>query len=156
MTPGRAGTTLLRRAHDELAGSPRTLERIRCGLDLAERLGPGDPDATRLATEALALAEARGARLQADRAHALLPAGEEHRVGTGRRNGGLTAAEREIARLAASGMTNPEIAGALHLTRRTVELHLTRAYRKLGICGRHELGDALGGAVTDARPPRAP
>lgn len=156
VTPGRAGTTLLRRAHDELAGSPRTLEWIRCGLDLAERLGPGDPDATRLATEALALAEARGARLQADRAHALLPAGEEHRVGTGRRNGGLTAAEREIARLAASGMSNPEIADALHLTRRTVELHLTRAYRKLGICGRHELGEALGGAVTPARPPRAP
>lgn len=57
----------------------------------------------------------------------------------------LTAGERRIAELAAAGRTNAEIAGALHLARRTVETHLTHAYRKLGIRRRGELGRALGG-----------
>lgn len=41
--------------------------------------------------------------------------------------------------MAARGLTNREIAETLHLTRRTVELHLSGAYRKLGITGRAEL-----------------
>ncbi len=58
----------------------------------------------------------------------------------------LTASERRIAELAAEGRTNTEIAELLHVARRTVETHLTSAYRKLGIRRRGELVGALGRA----------
>lgn len=47
--------------------------------------------------------------------------------------------------MAADGRTNTEIAGLLHLARRTVETHLTSTYKKLGIRRRAELGQALAG-----------
>ena len=46
--------------------------------------------------------------------------------------------------MAAEGLSNPQIAQALFLTRRTVEMHLTNAYRKLDISSREELPEALG------------
>ena len=46
--------------------------------------------------------------------------------------------------MAAEGRGNREIAEALFLTRRTVEMHLSNAYRKLEIDSREELPDALG------------
>lgn len=52
----------------------------------------------------------------------------------------LTRREREIALLAAEGRTSPEIAEQLVVSVRTVDNHLARVYRKLGISGRHELG----------------
>ena len=48
-----------------------------------------------------------------------------------------------VAQLAATDIGNREIAEQLFLTRRTVELHLTHTYRKLGISGRAELRPAL-------------
>lgn len=56
---------------------------------------------------------------------------------------GLTKQEYRVAVMASQGLTNREIAEALHLTRRTVELHLSGAYRKLEITGRTELSSAL-------------
>jgi DNA-binding CsgD family transcriptional regulator len=56
---------------------------------------------------------------------------------------GLTRAERRTVTLAARGRTNREIAEALFVQRRTVEIHLTNAYRKLGIGGRDELAVVL-------------
>jgi DNA-binding CsgD family transcriptional regulator len=56
---------------------------------------------------------------------------------------GLTKQENRVARMAVQGLTNRQIAETLHLTRRTVELHLSSAYRKLGITGRAELVAAL-------------
>ena len=55
----------------------------------------------------------------------------------------LTAREREVALLAAEGLASRDIGGRLHLSTRTVDTHLARAYRKLGIGGRDELADAL-------------
>ena len=52
--------------------------------------------------------------------------------------------ERRIAELAAEGRTNTEISALLHVARRTVETHLTSAYRKLGIRRRGELRGVLG------------
>ena len=46
--------------------------------------------------------------------------------------------------MAAEGRSNPEIAQALFVTRRTVEVHLTHVYRKLDIESREELSSALG------------
>ena len=55
----------------------------------------------------------------------------------------LTASEQRTARMAADGMTNREIAQALFVTTRTVETHLTAAYRKLDITSRDELRGRL-------------
>lgn len=55
----------------------------------------------------------------------------------------LTKRERQVAILAASGMTDREIADQLTLALRTVEGHLYRTYSKLGISGRDDLADAL-------------
>jgi DNA-binding CsgD family transcriptional regulator len=77
-----------------------------------------------------------GARLWADRA-----AAELARVGL--RHGSpdvLTETERRIAELAASGLTNKEIAAAAFVSPKTVEANLARVYRKLGIRSRAELG----------------
>jgi DNA-binding CsgD family transcriptional regulator len=48
--------------------------------------------------------------------------------------------EQRVAELAAGGLTNREIAARLFMSRRTVEANLARAYRKLGIGTRAELG----------------
>jgi DNA-binding CsgD family transcriptional regulator len=53
--------------------------------------------------------------------------------------GALTAREREVALLAATGLTTPEIAARLFIGDRTVETHLGRAYAKLGVTSRREL-----------------
>jgi len=55
----------------------------------------------------------------------------------------LTPQEREIAMLAASGLTNKQVAGRLYLSHRTVGAHLHQVYRKLGITTRAALRDAL-------------
>ena len=47
--------------------------------------------------------------------------------------------------MATEGLSNREIAEALFLTRRTVEMHLTGAYRKLAVSGRGDLPAALAG-----------
>lgn len=56
------------------------------------------------------------------------------------RDAGLTPTERRVAELAASGMTNRDVAAALFISPKTVEHNLARVYRKLGIHSRAELG----------------
>lgn len=56
----------------------------------------------------------------------------------------LTPTETRVARLAADGLSNRQIAELLVVTRKTVEFHLSATYRKLGIARREELTDALG------------
>jgi DNA-binding CsgD family transcriptional regulator len=55
----------------------------------------------------------------------------------------LTAVERRVARMAADGLSNTEIAQALFVTRKTIESHLGHVYRKLSITSRTELARAL-------------
>ena len=62
----------------------------------------------------------------------------------------LSATELGIARLAASGLTNQEIAGQVFLTRKAVEANLARAYRKLGIRSRAQLARALDARESEA------
>jgi DNA-binding CsgD family transcriptional regulator len=75
-----------------------------------------------------------GAQLFAARARA-----ELGRIGGRRAIPHLTPAEARIARLAARGRRNREIAAELFVTEKTVEAGLSRAYRKLGIRSRSEL-----------------
>ncbi len=51
--------------------------------------------------------------------------------------------ERRVAALAATGLTNKDVAQELFVTVKTVETHLAHAYQKLGITKRAELADAL-------------
>ncbi|MFT4265054.1 MAG: helix-turn-helix transcriptional regulator, partial [Nocardioides sp.] len=57
----------------------------------------------------------------------------------------LTASESRVTGLAAAGLRNREIAQRLFVTPKTVEVHLSSAYRKLGISGRDSLAAALRG-----------
>jgi DNA-binding CsgD family transcriptional regulator len=59
----------------------------------------------------------------------------------------LTASERRIAALAAEGRTNREMAETLFVTPKTVAMHLSNVYRKLGVDSRRELPGALAGVV---------
>ncbi|HEY5429542.1 MAG TPA: helix-turn-helix transcriptional regulator [Solirubrobacteraceae bacterium] len=61
----------------------------------------------------------------------------------------LTASERQTAELAAAGRTTRQIAASLFLSPKTVEGHLTSAFRKLGISSRTELGSLLAASDDD-------
>jgi DNA-binding CsgD family transcriptional regulator len=75
----------------------------------------------------------------------LLAAGARPRRMTSTGAEALTPSELRVARMAAEGMTNREIAQALFVTLRTVQVHLSHAYGKLGVEGRGTLRAALAG-----------
>lgn len=96
---------------------------------------------------ALGLAQAASATGLAGQAHrALLASGARPRRLPQVGPGSLTSSQLRIAMLATEGLSNDDIAAQLYITRRTVEFHLTNAYRKLGIDGRVGLREALLGA----------
>ncbi len=109
--------------------------RSRLTLGTLRRRDRQKRDARDALQRALELFESLGARIWADRARAELA-----RIG-GRRASlnELTEAEARVVRLAASGLTNREIARTLSMSVRTVEGHLSHAYAKLGLRSRTEL-----------------
>jgi DNA-binding CsgD family transcriptional regulator len=109
----------LRRANQRAAAR----DPLRNGLEMARRCG-----ATRLAERATTELAATGARPRRLRA-----------VG----RDALTPSEQRIARMAADGLINREIAQALFVTAKTVENHLGHIYLKLGVGGRRALAEAL-------------
>jgi DNA-binding CsgD family transcriptional regulator len=82
------------------------------------------------------------ARLGAD-AWVARTAAERQRVASRQAPEGLTPSELRVARLAADGLTNPEIAAQVFVSRKTVEATLARVYRKLSISSRGQLDRAL-------------
>jgi DNA-binding NarL/FixJ family response regulator len=104
-------------------------------------------DARKVLREAHRIFESLSARPWADRvARELIASGARSH---GRVEGAfasldaLTPQELQIARAVADGKNNGEISAALFVSRKTVEAHLTRVYRKLGIHSRVELTRAL-------------
>ncbi|HET8754933.1 MAG TPA: helix-turn-helix transcriptional regulator, partial [Solirubrobacteraceae bacterium] len=96
----------------------------------------------RLAVE---LAQACGATLLADAARTeLVAAGAKPRRHALTGAESLTPSELRVAAMAAEGMTNRDIAQNLFVTPKTVEVHLSSAYRKLDIGSRTQLASALG------------
>jgi DNA-binding NarL/FixJ family response regulator len=82
----------------------------------------------------------------------LLATGEKVRKRTVATRDELTAQERQIAELARDGVSNPEIAARLFLSRRTVEWHLRNVFSKLEIRSRQELTGALASSTTQLIP----
>ncbi|MET0702002.1 MAG: LuxR C-terminal-related transcriptional regulator, partial [Mycobacterium sp.] len=124
-------------AHQRL---PMPFERARTQLllgQLQRRQRQKDVAAATLA-EALAAFDELGTPLWAERARAELA-----RVKVTRQGAGLTPSEQQVAELAAAGMTNTDIGAALFISPKTVEVNLTRTYRKLGIRSRAQLANSL-------------
>ena len=126
---------------DNLDGLELPLERARTLLRLGViRRRGGQKRAAREALEqAVAIFQETAARPWADMARAELA-----RI-AGRRpsSAGLTETEYRAAELAAAGRSNKEIAVELFIGPSTVEAHLSRVYRKLGIRSRASLGPQL-------------
>src|SRR5262249_29961411 len=137
---------LLNEAVAVLDGSPAALTRAHAltNLGAALRRANRRADAREPLREGLELARACGAEPLVHRAHTELWA-TGARPRTPLRSGldALTPSERRVANMAAGGLSNPEIAQSLFVTIKTVEMHLTSAYRKLGIDSRGQLGAAL-------------
>src|SRR6185503_9734520 len=85
-----------------------------------------------------------GAAAFAERARReLLATGEKVRKRTGKPVEALTPQEVHVAMMARDGHSNPEIGARFFISPRTVEYHLHKVFRKLGIAGRRDLRDAL-------------
>ncbi|MFJ8105827.1 AAA family ATPase [Streptomyces sp. NPDC096132] len=91
------------------------------------------------------LAAAGDSRMLLELAELTRPAVAEAADGPERRLAELTAREREIAELVAEGLTSPAIADRLCLSRRTVETHVSRIYRKTGVSSRAALTGLIAG-----------
>ncbi len=132
---GADGVVLLEESVGLLAPTGAVLERARShfalgrALHLAGRVKPARAS-LRVAVD---LADDCGVEDLAEEIRQELAAGPA----------GLTESERRVAALAAEGKINREIAAALFVQLRTVEIHLTKVYRKLGIDGRDQLAPAL-------------
>ncbi len=144
---GRQAVKLLDESVAVLSASAAGLELARSRVALGETLiEVGDvDDAVGTLREGMDQAHRCGAHPLVDEAMELLRrCGLRPRRPALRGPDALTAQQFRIATLAAEGKTNREIAEALFLERRTVELHLTGAYRKLGIESRESLVESLG------------
>ena len=152
---GARGSAMLLAAQGDLAAAsmaaeramleherlPMPFERARTQLLLGQIQRRRRQKAAASATlrEAIQSFEGLGVRLWAEKARVELA-----RVKVGRQpTDGLSASEQRVADLAASGMTNRQVAAALFISPKTVEYNLARVYRKLGIHSRAELGRAM-------------
>jgi DNA-binding NarL/FixJ family response regulator len=148
LEPGERGLELLEQAVAALDGSPAPVEHARALVDLGAALRrSGRRAAARgplargrelaLRCGALALTDEAGTELRA--------AGARPRRLTLTGVDALTTSQRRVAEMAARGLRNPEIAQALFISRKTVEMHLSNAYRTLDISSREQLSHALAG-----------
>jgi DNA-binding CsgD family transcriptional regulator len=143
---GPEGIATLVEAVAVLAPSEARLEHAGALVDLGSALRRSGraAEAREPLRDGLGLARRCGALPLAERAHDELTAtGARPRKIVRAGAEALTASERRVARMAADGMANKEIAQALFVTVRTVEAHLHHAYQKLDISSRRGLADAL-------------
>jgi DNA-binding CsgD family transcriptional regulator len=147
---GRSGLALLQEAVEVLAGSPAKLEQAKARTELGAALRRANQraKAREQLRRAVELATICGAiPLAAQAESELLATGARPRRIALSGLESLTPSERRVAELAAEGPTNREIAQELFVTPKTVEVHLSSVYRKLGISSRSQLPGALAGTT---------
>jgi DNA-binding NarL/FixJ family response regulator len=143
-------TSTLREARALLVATPAARLAAQIDTDLAGLLLlSGQPEDAHEALVLLRSAEEYAGRqelwpLQSRIRRLLDRMGEPARPVLGEAMRALTASERRVARLAAEGLTNREIALQLVVTVKAVEWHLSHVYRKLGIRSRSGLASSLG------------
>ncbi len=146
---GERGRELLEEAVEALDGTPAKLELAKTltSLGMALRRERRPTDARIPLQRALDLATVCSATRVAEQARAELRATGARPRSASVGVDALTPSERRIADLAAEELTNREIAQALFVTPKTVEVHLSNAYRKLEIRSRRQLRGALATAM---------
>jgi DNA-binding CsgD family transcriptional regulator len=146
---GPARRELLSEAVAVLEGSSCQVELARALIRLGSEMHADVTEPSRAAREILE----RGLDLAMD-CGAMALVATAHRMRAGDRGRGhdeatpLTAAERRVAELVAAGLSNQAVADKLVLSKRTIDTHLGRIYRKLGITGRARLREAIGDVGT--------
>jgi DNA-binding NarL/FixJ family response regulator len=140
---GRAGkgdaARWFREATDAFASAQLPFETASAQLALAREVAPTRPDAAAAhAHDALKTFERLHAGRHVDETRALLRSLGE-KVASPRGSGqGLTRREQEVLRLIGEGLSNPEIAQRLFISRKTVEHHVGHVLAKLGLRNRSE------------------
>jgi DNA-binding CsgD family transcriptional regulator len=152
---GERGAARLEEAVAVLDGSPARLDHAKAlaALGSALRRERRPTDAREPLRRALELAVACDAPgLARDVRTELHAAGARPRTDALAGLAALTASERRVVDRAAAGQTNRDIAQALFVTPKTVEVHLSNAYRKLGVRSRRELPGAVARTPERASP----
>ena len=148
---GEEGIALLAMPSPCSSHSQARLEHARALVELGAALRRGNrrSDSREPLRRGLELATICGASPLAERAETeLLATGARPRRIALSGVDSLTPSERRVAEMAAEGGTNREIAQALFVTPKTVEVHLSSVYRKLEISSRRQLASALAAAGT--------
>ena len=141
---GDDADALFRSALDDLSGSTIVTDTARTQLLHGEwlRRARRRKEAREPLHEALDFFESIGTSAFAGRARAELAATGEHVRSRSAPVNALTPQEAQIARLAASGERNREIAAQLYISTSTVEYHLRKIFMKLGVSSRTQLAQA--------------
>lgn len=143
---GSNGLARLQAAQDVLEQSPAKLELARVLVDVgaAMRRSGARTESRQPLRRGLEMAHRFGAQPLAQYAREeLLASGARPRRAAISGRDSLTPSERRVARLAAEGLTNRQIAQRLFVTTKTVEYHLRHVFQKLGIASRTELPPIL-------------
>jgi DNA-binding CsgD family transcriptional regulator len=146
LSTGDAAERLYREAIDRISRTTVRVELARTHLLYGEwlRREGRRVDARHQLRAAYQMLTAMGVDGFGERARReLLATGEKLRTQSTGADAELTVQERQIARLAADGRTNPEIGAELFISGRTVEWHLRKVYPKLGVGSRRDLRRAL-------------
>ncbi|HKA03546.1 MAG TPA: LuxR C-terminal-related transcriptional regulator, partial [Acidimicrobiales bacterium] len=162
LSAGAAAEGLYREAIERLARTRVRVHLARAHLVYGEwlrreRRGSDARDQLRAAHD---LFDRFGTDAFAERARRELSAtGETVRKRTVEARDTLTPQESQVARLAAEGLTNPEIGAQLFISARTAEYHLHKVFAKLGVTSRRQLRprlERLGHRADSVRPPAEP
>ena len=146
LNPDGERIDMLRQAVDLLPRDRSAVERTHALVELgaALRRSGHRSEAREPLQEALELGRECGALRFAGRAHTeLRAAGGRPRLPLRTGLDSLTPSERRVAEMVAGGLSNADVAQALFVTVKTVEMHLSNVYRKLDIGARTELREAL-------------